>query len=386
MKEPVRTFFLIVVLVAPWTVKRERGTEKESAASAWRPNRATQGISYVGAKACAQCHSQVFESQAITAMGRALEPAAQSRILKSNPQLEFKSGQYSYRITREGERSMYTVTDGAEVISEPILWSFGHGFSGQTYAFQHEGRYYESHVSFFTEVKTLDYTLGHPRQPAASLAKAIGRVLTPDETRRCIGCHSTGAVSGKELHLDQLEPGVRCEACHGPGAKHVSSMKSGRVNPPNIFNPGKLSADALSQEFCGECHRSAEEVVHMEKRGGKDNIRFQPYRIFNSRCYSNDARISCIACHNPHEPLRRESAYYDAKCLACHRKGPSSPLADKTQVKLKGQKSTLTGLPCPVDQRDCVTCHMPKLGLEGSHFEFTDHRIRIQRPGSPYPI
>jgi len=29
---------------------------------------------------------------------------------------------------------------------------------------------------------------------------------------------------------------------------------------------------------------------------------------------------------------------------------------------------------------------MPKVEIPGSHFKFTDHRIRIVRPGEPYPI
>jgi hypothetical protein len=32
-----------------------------------------------------------------------------------------------------------------------------------------------------------------------------------------------------------------------------------------------------------------------------------------------------------------------------------------------------------------VSCHMPTVELPGAHFKFTDHRIRIVRPGQPYP-
>jgi hypothetical protein len=28
---------------------------------------------------------------------------------------------------------------------------------------------------------------------------------------------------------------------------------------------------------------------------------------------------------------------------------------------------------------------MPQVEIPGSHFKFTDHRIRIARPGDPYP-
>ncbi len=34
----------------------------------------------------------------------------------------------------------------------------------------------------------------------------------------------------------------------------------------------------------------------------------------------------------------------------------------------------------------CAGCHMPKYEIPGSHHEFTDHFIRIAKPGEPYPI
>ena len=35
-----------------------------------------------------------------------------------------------------------------------------------------------------------------------------------------------------------------------------------------------------------------------------------------------------------------------------------------------------TAKACLVSQKDCITCHMPKVEIPGSHFQFTDHRIR----------
>ena len=65
----------------------------------------------------------------------------------------------------------------------------------------------------------------------------------------------------------------------------------------------------------------------MPDLGGTGNIRFQPYRLAKSSCYYSDPkdrRISCIACHNPHEAVVREPAFYDAKCLSCHASSANS--------------------------------------------------------------
>ena len=40
---------------------------------------------------------------------------------------------------------------------------------------------------------------------------------------------------------------------------------------------------------------------------------------------------------------------------------------------------------CRVGKDPCITCHMPKYDLPGGHFKFTDHHIRIAKPGDQYP-
>jgi formate-dependent nitrite reductase cytochrome c552 subunit len=38
-----------------------------------------------------------------------------------------------------------------------------------------------------------------------------------------------------------------------------------------------------------------------------------------------------------------------------------------------------------VAKANCASCHMPKVNLPGGHMSFTDHEIRIVKPGEPYP-
>ena len=40
---------------------------------------------------------------------------------------------------------------------------------------------------------------------------------------------------------------------------------------------------------------------------------------------------------------------------------------------------------CPVSTNKCASCHMPKVELAGMHAQFTDHWIRIVKPGEPTP-
>jgi hypothetical protein len=304
-------------------------------------------------------------------MALAMESVADSRVLVQNPQLSMRVGPYLYEIKRNGKQSSYSVTDGKETISLPIVYAFGQGRMGQTYVLQHEGKFYESLVSFYNEPKGLDFTIGAPRTVPDSLTEAVGRLLSPNEVSSCFSCHSAGAVSGGQIRLEKLSHGVRCEVCHGPGGQHVAAAKEDENSSKLIFNPGWLSGDELTQQFCASCHRGSDEFSLL-KSMEINNVRFQPYRIFHSKCYSDDRKISCTACHDPHEPLQENPAYYDAKCLACH--------ALKGKPPAQGRS-----LSCPVSNKDCTSCHMPKIEVKAAHFNFTDHYIRIVKPGERFP-
>src|SRR5205814_4808128 len=92
---------------------------------------------------------------------RALAPDESCEVLKAHPRLSFRNGPYNYQIVREGNRSLYTIGDGSNSVSEPILYCFGQGKAGQTYVFQHKGVFYESRVSYYQEIQGLDFTILH---------------------------------------------------------------------------------------------------------------------------------------------------------------------------------------------------------------------------------
>ena len=367
-----------LLLVNPGKSSSQSNGKSFAPTMEWRPTHAVAGAKYVGNQACAQCHTQT-ETQSATPMGKALELVAECKILSANPKLTFKSGPYVYTILRQEKQSIYTVTDGKETLSAPILYAFGQGKAGQTYVLERGGKYYESRVSFYNETGGLDYTLGSPRAAAKSFEEAFGRAMDSLDTKDCFSCHATAAVGEGKLQLDKLMPGVTCEGCHGAGEKHVALMKTKpkdgateRLGDKAILNPGHFDTEGQAQ-FCGACHRTWAQVQLM-KAQGVVNVRFQPYRIFGSKCYDfDDKRISCTACHNPHEATKQDTKYYDAKCLACHQK-VNATATQKVASLCKAGK---------VD--NCVSCHMPQYEIPGSHHKFTDHQIRIVRAGEPYP-
>src|SRR4030095_3025091 len=192
---------LLIVGVASWV---SSNVSSQTGLQRWHPRRTPADAEFLGDQECARCHKTEVLPHSNSAMALAMEPIATSKVLTENPVMSFRSGPYAYEIKRKDKESLYTVTDGKETISLPILFAFGQGKAGQTYVLQYDGAYYESLVSFYNETKGLDFTIGHTRDVPTSLLGALGRRLSKSETLSCFGCHSTGAVSGSNLHLDKL--------------------------------------------------------------------------------------------------------------------------------------------------------------------------------------
>lgn len=328
------------------------------------------------AAACAGCHAAQSSQQPHTPMGEALLLPSSNPTLRAHPKLTVRKGAYTYTVTTQGNDSTYSVTDGTDTISIPIHWTIGQGM--QTWVYERNGNYYESLMSYYPSIQGLETTVGDEAVKPQTIEEAAGRKLTPGETKDCFVCHATDAVTKTgQLTLGSLHEGVTCEHCHAGSSTHLFDALQGIFDtaPPSLK---KLPSEDISN-FCGQCHRSWETVVRNHTRGIVD-VRFQPYRLANSKCFSGtDPRIACTACHDPHKNLVRDDASYDVKCLACH--------GAKNAAVVKASTTALRPVAkaCPVATSKCVSCHMPKVALPGAPITFTDHQIRIVKPGEAYP-
>ncbi len=157
----------------------------------------------------------------------------------------------------------------------------------------------------------------------------------PRKPYTCGTCHTTGWVATGEAgpHQDDLpgihgtwsEPGVRCEACHGPAAEHAKDPESGKPT---------------TRENCGECHRRSD-VTKIDAKGGLVKHHEQ-YEDFLASPHKN---FLCTTCHDPHKGTRYQQGGYkgeDATCKRCH-----TNIEIKLAAKAKFQ---------------CRDCHMPYVG------------------------
>jgi len=363
---------------APQSSSISLPTQLRARSPGWWPTKGQAAHSdYTGPDACLDCHELKSETQQDTAMLHAATRAIASKPLHSHDHLSFQTGPYNYLLVTTKEKSTLTVSNATSSLSAELLWALGSGHMGQTYLYQQSGTFYEAHVSFYTALQGLDITPGQSHAVPPSLEAALGRAMPQDEARMCFGCHTTASTTNGKFDPGGSFPGVTCEACHGPGARHVAAAvaKTDKRGSGLIFNPAQL-AKVDSVDFCGACHRTWQDVVSGPLvDAGIFNVRFAPYRLENSRCWTEgDARLTCMACHDPHKPLSHDPASYDANCLACH-------VASSTEKRT----SERPGAACPVATKNCITCHMPKVQPPTLHSTFTDHWIRLAGPNAAYP-
>lgn len=357
-------------------------TQERLATEPWWPTMGTAPLkAYTGSAACTGCHPE-HNSPFPTGMQLAATKGPEAHFLRGPARASFVSDGLTYSLIADRMPLRLSVSKGGLEATRAVDWVFGAGHLGRTFLYQADGRWFQSQASFYSVPSALDITTGFGPSASTSPMAALGNVLTPAEARACFGCHTVHATTSAGLEPLHAEAGVGCEGCHGPGRRHVDKM-GGKSDTDSwdqsrdsaIFQPANLSpADSI--DFCGACHRSfADANLSTGPQADRAVVRFQPARLQESKCWraTQDKRLTCVACHNPHKPLNRDVAGYDKNCLQCH-----------SGVKQTSSERHI-GAVCPKATHDCATCHMPKVNLPSMHGDFTDHYIRIARERDPLP-
>ncbi|HEX7362561.1 MAG TPA: multiheme c-type cytochrome [Bryobacteraceae bacterium] len=314
---------------------------------------------YVGSAACAACHETEYKEQTASRMAHALRPIEGSLI----GEIMLKQGHSpDGRLTYGQSANGIVVREKGFPDTVTLKWAFGTG-KGSTAVGLLDGQYIAHRFSYYSQLKGLAVTFGHPPHPTSPITE-LGVLQDSRTIFRCFNCHGTNARVGPNGPvLTRYMPGVQCERCHGPGGAHVKAVKGGaspQAIRSTILNPGRFSPKALI-EFCGQCHRLPEpDMGTRPELVNPVSVRFAPIGLLASRCFRFSQKISCLTCHNPHEnPAPRTDMSYTRACLACHADDPAPE-------KLCRRK----------EKENCLPCHM-KQAFIGPYLQFTDHRIRV---------
>jgi hypothetical protein len=353
------------------------------------------GDPYIGSNACAGCHPGEFALHARSGHAVTLRVAGRRALAQrldgiTLPDPERPEVRWSYQY-RDGQLQL-TRDDQGRVEHWILDYAFGSGHHATTFVNVLDPwapQILEHRLTHYTREDVLDIT---PAQNADSRMPDItphGRVMSPKESRKCFGCHSTQLSARDSQRIDEetMIPNISCERCHGPGRSHVLGARRGAPEAPLSMPFGLDQWTAETQmALCGTCHRHPSRARPGQIRPDDPQLaRFQPVGIMQSRCYrESGGSFSCVNCHDPHARASADRASYNTVCLDCHSgrsNGTHPPIAANHPV----DRSKPDGAPCPVSPRgNCVECHMPRVD-SGQHVLFTDHWIRIRQSGESPP-
>jgi Flp pilus assembly protein TadD len=287
---------------------------------------------YVGSAACARCHAAIAKSYARHSMARSgLRPVSSipgmAQLVDSATESRHEKSGLSYRPVRHGARYFVEERYQGELLqTQPITHALSAGSYGLAFYFRQGKKLFQAPIDYYPQVKRWGMdpgdVAGNPR-----FTKALGSF--------CISCHSDyPRRRGEQGWLDPLPSEIGCERCHGPGKKHVASLRK-----QDIVNPARLPA-ARQMDVCAQCHLSSVE----ERRALRHEHDFRPgmrlddvrvnflaeadpgrldllshtERLVRSACWRG-GKLTCTTCHDPHtSSLEEPAGWWDQKCAQCH--------------------------------------------------------------------
>jgi len=216
----------------------------------------------------------------------------------------------------------------------------------------------------------------------------------------CADCHSTWVERRYDPAADSFdtrwaELSVGCEACHGPGAEHVRTAKTGSAAPFGVKlkpsepwlpsatgSPTPRTQEGIEVEVCAPCHSRRTplkenflasdpfldsfepDLLRPGRYHADGQVQGEVYEwgsFLQSRMYRSG--VKCSDCHDPH--TAKLYAPGNALCVRCHEPARFDVPAHSHHAAAKA----------PL----CVDCHMPPATFMQID-ERRDHSIRIPRP------
>ena len=371
---------------------------------------------HVGAKACVRCHKAQYDAWSGSHHELAMQHASAGAVLGDFSNARYTRNGVTTTFAKRGDR-FYVNTDGPDgkLHDYEIRYTFG-VYPLQQYLVEFPGgRLQALSVAWDSRPKNEGgqrWFHLYPKERIDHRDELHWTRLSQNWNHMCAECHSTRLRKGYDLATDQFrttwsEISVSCEACHGPGARHVAwadktpgwetdtakglpLLLDERKGASWSFGP---TADTAARnrerettreiDACARCHARRSTLTE-DYRHGRPLMDSHLPSLLTQYLYYPDGQIkeedfeygsfiqskmfhkgvTCSDCHEPHSGKLRAPG--NATCLQCHRAERfDSPKHHFHPAKSKGAT--------------CAGCHMPTTDFMVVHPRH-DHSIRIPRP------
>ena len=254
---------LLLVGALAWVGLAVRNSPDEAAVSG-RPIQVGEN-GYVSSRTCRGCHPANYASWRASYHRRMTQVVSPETVVASFDGVDLEWAGDRYHLERRGEEFWVRIErspgDGEGAASERrVVMSTGSHHAQLYWLAAEQGRR--------LDILPFHYLIPEQRWiPRASFfvnpPGAAGE--GGDWNGVCVECHATGPrprVAADVADTDVGEFGIACEACHGPGARHVAQQRNplrryashfGAARDDGIVDPADLDK-RRSSEVCGQCH------------------------------------------------------------------------------------------------------------------------------------
>jgi hypothetical protein len=401
-----------VAAAAIW-IRTSRTPHPDSAA-------AVAGAEYVGAVTCRECHAAEYTAWQTSHHSQAMQVAESGRVLGDFEDARFTYGSItSTFFKRDGKFRVRT--DAADGLQDfEVKFTFG-VIPLQQYLIElPNGRLQALSIAWDARAKPEGGQRWFHLYPGDGVDHSdelhwSGR--HQNWNFMCADCHSTNVRKGYDAARDHFkttwsELNVACEACHGPGSRHVTWARSGQAGEPGDRGAGGPGGQGLTVQHserrgvswdidpsthvprrsvprtttaeinvCAQCHSRREQIAEAYTAGAPLEDYYSPALITPAVALrGRQQRDEVYICGSF---LQSRMAHTGVTCADCHephgaaaRGGQHVVRAVPRSAKATARRITSFG---KTPGAQCVSCHMPAttyMGIDARR----DHSIRVPRP------
>ena len=354
-------------------------------------------MTYVGSEACIECHEAEYHAWMGSDHQRAMLHPDHESVEADFNNTTFERGGITTRFhTNEETGEFLITTDGPDgmVQTFPVSYTFGFRPLQQFLIPIGNGRHQALTIAWDTANR--EWFDLYPHETISDHTDELhwtGRNFTWNHM--CAACHSTNVRKNFDLETNTYdttysEVMVGCEACHGPGSRHVELAR--KADPPDWDGDVRMGLsirytdrlENMSQiEACAGCH-SRRTTLHEGFFPGRHFLDYYQPEFLEDHLYFSDGQIKdevfvygsflqsrmhrenvrCTDCHDAH--TNRIKFEGNRLCTQCH-------VATVYDTPLHHHHEVAT------EAALCIECHMP----ERTYMVFDprrDHGMKIPRP------
>ena len=369
-----------------------------------------QEIRFVGSEKCKDCHKPEYERWKGSHHDLAMDVASEETVLGDFDNATFQYFGNTTRFFRKDGKFMVQ-TQGPDGKTQDYQITHTFGWTPlQQYLIPFPGGRLQCLPVAWDVTKEKWYHL-YPDEPLSADDWLYWTNNGQNWNGMCAECHCTDLKKNYDPETDTYDTtwsqiDVGCEACHGPGSKHVAWAELPGMARPETENFGLAvrtgnMSPRRQNELCAPCHSrrmSLGENAHRNEdfldcaaptlltqglyfADGQILEEVYVYGSFmQSKMYHRD--VKCGDCHDIHGAKRIKEG--NDLCLQCHRADVYDAKTHHFHKK-KGEKGE------PVRSADseilfevgtgalCEQCHMPGRYYMGIDYR-PDHSFRVPRP------